>query len=434
MGTVDTLVSGMAGTVDLSGVALGCSFYWPAFMFLAGLAYGIAPTTSHFFARKDYYQMHLCRFNAVIIMLVAGLLVTFLLALSPLLFTLINTDEKMTHVATGYIYAVSVSLTCTAIFNLYIAYAQSLSVTKPSLVVGLIQIILDIPLNYIFIFGKFGIPALGGIGCGVTSCLINIICCIGLVIYVHKKHAVNKYKVLKPTRKLNYECMRQYLKLSLPLGLSRTMEVAFFSLGALILSPFGPIVVASHSITLNVSGLIFTIPLCLSMTATIRTAYAMGHRNFDQALASLKAVTIINIVFFLIYFNLVLFLRIPIASLYTADPLVLELAKGLMLLNCIYMLPDCIQCVFSGVLQGFKDSKTIFVSSLVTYWLVGLPTAYILSWGVFFKRLEGYGIWLGFIAAILGAAIIYGCRIYYLFKYRKLPPLLLQSFHENNTQ
>ena len=102
--------------------------------------------------------------------------------------------------------------------------------------------------------------------------------------------------------------MRQYLKLSLPLGLSRTMEVAFFSLGALILSPFGPIVVASHSITLNVSGLIFTIPLCLSMTATIRTAYAMGHRNFDQALASLKAVTVINIVFFLIYFNLVLFL------------------------------------------------------------------------------------------------------------------------------
>lgn len=183
MGTVDTLMSGMAGTVDLSGVALGCSFYWPAFMFLAGLAYGIAPTTSLFFARKDYYQMHLCRFNAVIIMLIAGLLVTFLLALSPLLFTLINTDEKMTHVATGYIYAVSVSLTCTAIFNLYIAYAQSLSVTKPSLVVGLIQIILDIPLNYIFIFGKFGIPALGGIGCGVTSCLINIICCIGLVIY-----------------------------------------------------------------------------------------------------------------------------------------------------------------------------------------------------------------------------------------------------------
>ncbi len=428
MSTVDTIMAGLAGTIDLSGVAIACSFYWPAYMFLAGIAYGVAPTVSHLLSTKNFRFMQQSLFNALIVIIFFGFVTAILLTQTHHIFRFVPSDPKMIEVATKYLYFVSFALPATAVFNAYIAYAEGLSITKPALFLGLMQLILDIPLNYIFIFGKFGMPALGGVGCGLTSGLINILACITLLIYVKKSKALGKYKVRENVRILDKEIIHQFLKLALPLGISRTVEVAGFSLAAVILSPFGPTVVAAHSITINVSSLVYMIPLCLGLTATIRTASAMGRKNWDKAIMACKVVMTLNFLALIIYLSVILTFKNNIAALYSHDPKVLNITSYLMVLNCIYMLPDSIQCVLGGVLQGLKDSKTILINTFLSFWGIGLPLGYILSWGIFTQRLEAAGIWIGFICALTFSAVFFSLRAFYLIKNRKAPRLLQLNY------
>ncbi len=432
MGTVDTLMAGWAGTVDLSGVALGCAFYWPAYLFLAGVAYGITPTTSHLIATRNFKLMQQSFFNAIVITAIAGFITAVILSQTTLIFNFIPSDQNMIEVATNYIYFVSLSLPATAIYNGYKAYAEGLGITKPTLYFGLLQIILDIPLNYIFIFGKFGMPALGGVGCGATSCFINIICCFALMYYVKKAKVFNEYKVEEKTNIFNREIIHQYLKLSLPLGLARTIEVACFSFAAIVLSPFGPTIVAAHSITLNVSGMIFMIPLCIGMTVTIRTSMAMGKQNWVKLYVAIRTALAINLISFTTYFLCLFFLREDVASLYTSDKEVLAITTSLMVLNCIYMFPDSMQALFGGVLQGLKDSKTILFNTILSYWIVGLPLGSCLAWGIFTQKLEASGIWIGSIFSLTVAASVYIGRVIYILRTRKVPKLLAQSYQIDN--
>lgn len=92
------------------------------------------------------------------------------------------------------------------------------------------------------------------------------------------------------------------------------------------------------------------------------------------------------------------------------------------------MLPDSLQCFFLGVLQGFKDSKEIFIGTIVSYWVVGIPVGFALAWGLFTDKLEAYGIWIGFIFALISACLIYSTRVRHLFKHKKFPKLLAQSY------
>ncbi|MGN0902158.1 MAG: MATE family efflux transporter [Succinivibrio sp.] len=427
MGVVDTVMAGLAGTIDISGVAVACSFYWPAYMFLSGVAYGLTPTTSLLLGLNNFPKMQLARYNALICCTILGILTAILLALVPCIFSYIPSDKNMMDVAAKYLYFVSFALPSTAIFNAYRCYSEGLGITRPTMYFGIIMLLLDIPLNYIFIFGKLGMPAMGGVGCGMTSAFINILTAVMIYFYVTRGKIYKKYE---KNKKLYFDIhsVRSFMHLSLPLGFSRTAEVACFSLAAVILSPFGPTTVAAHSITLNVSGMIFMIPLCLSMTATIRVSLMMGTKNFAKAYIAAKTTLFINLVTFALYFLMLITLREKIASLYTDDLQVLALTTGLMLFNCFYLFPDCIQCMFMGVLQGFKDSKTILINTIFSYWIVGFPLSVILAYGIFTEKMGAYGVWTGFLICLVTSAIIYVSRAIYLFRKQKMPKLLRDSY------
>ncbi|MGN1281770.1 MAG: MATE family efflux transporter [Succinivibrio sp.] len=428
MGTVDTVMAGLAGTPDISGVAIGCAFYWPAYLFIAGMAYAVTPTVSHLLAGRNYALMQKNLFNALIVCLVFGTAVAILLGLSPLVFNFLPSDPLMIEVARKYLFFVALSLPTTVIFNVYKSYAEGLGYTKPTMILGILMLLVNIPLNYIFIFGKFGMPAMGGAGCGMTSCFICVIFSLAMFLYVKKGAFFKQFEVKEKTNILDKEICSHFIKLSFPIGLSRTIEVACFSLAALLLSPFGPTVVAAHSITLNVSGLIFMIPLCMHMTATIRSAYAMGSRNWARAYLSLKTSMSMNIAMLAVYAALIFVFREQIASIYSNDPEVISMAVCLMVLNCIYMFPDAMQCLLLGVLQGFKDSRLIFINTIFSYWIVGMPIGIILSWGIIGRKMEAYGIWIGFICALTSSFIILSARVIYIFKNRHYPLLLAQSY------
>lgn len=426
MGTVDTVMAGLYGTVDISGVAIACSFYWPAYLCLAGVASALTPTVSHLLGAKREKEIPDAFYNALIVCIICSMIIMLLLSQCYRIFNFIDADAAMVKVAVDYLFFVMLSIPATVIFNLVRALFDGHSYIKPSLVICVIMLILNIPLNYIFIFGKCGIPAMGGVGCGITSCIINFIAAAMFYIYM-KKTAVFKPYFINYHFNFDFGFIKKFVKLCVPIGISRTMEVACFSLASVIIASFGPTIVAAHSICINISSLIFMIPFSLCLTATIRTAYAMGEKSFEKALLSLKSVSLLNMILLLIYISTTFILREFFASLYTNDPYVIELASSLLIINCIFMLPDSIQIVLMGVVQGFKDSKTVFFTTLFAYWMVGLPLSYTLSHGTFTEPLKAHGIWISFTVTLLICSIIYALRVRYIFKNKAMPKLLLES-------
>lgn len=418
MSVADTIMAGMASTIDLSGVALGCAFYWPCVLFLVGLVYAITPIVSHLLPSKNYGLIKQNLFNATIISLIIGVLVGVFLALLPLIYNFIDADIEMVNVAKGYIYAVSLAMPFCVLYNILRSYADGLGFTKPTMYFGILMLLLDIPLNYIFIFGHLGMPKLGGVGCGVSTALIIVISSILMLIIIIKGNFFKAFKTNQNVFTFDKTLIKNFLKLAVPLGLSRTVEVACFSLGAVIISPFGPMVVAAHSITLNISSLIFMIPLSLAITMTIRTAYNLGLGSFARVWVSIKSGLRINLVIYFIYASLVFIYRDNLASFYSDDSEVLKLCSTLIIFNCIYMLPDSIQAFLLGTLQGFKDSKVTLYIIMFSYLVVGIPCCYVLAWGTFGEPLKASGIWIGFIICLLTAAICYAFRTRYLLKHK----------------
>lgn len=426
MGTVDTVMAGLYGTVDISGVAIACSFYWPAYLCLAGVASALTPTVSHLLGAKREKEIPDAFYNALIVCIICSMIIMLLLSQCYRIFNFIDANAAMVKVAVDYLFFVMLSIPATVIFNLVRALFDGHSYIKPSLVICVIMLILNIPLNYIFIFGKCGIPAMGGVGCGITSCIINFIAASMFYIYM-KKTAVFKPYFINYHFNFDFGFIKKFVKLCVPIGISRTMEVACFSLASVIIASFGPTIVAAHSICINISSLVFMIPFSLCLTATIRTAYAMGEKSFEKALISLKCVSFLNMILLLIYMSTTFILREFFSSLYTNDPYVIELASSLLIINCIFMLPDSIQIVLMGVVQGFKDSKTVFFTTLFAYWMVGLPLSYTLSHGTFTEPLKAHGIWISFTVTLLICSIIYALRVRYIFKNKAMPKLLLES-------
>jgi len=181
---------------------------------------------------------------------------------------------------------------------------------------------------------------------------------------------------------------------------------------ALLVSPLGIVKVAGHQIALNFSSLMFVLPLSLGVATTIRVGYRLGQGSAEQARIAAWTGQGVGITMAAITALFTVTFRHDIAALYTANPEVITLAAQLMLLAAIYQFSDSIQVIGSGILRGYKDTRSIFFITLIAYWVLGLPVGYVLAltdWVV--APLGPAGFWCGFIVGLTSAAVMMIWRI-----------------------
>ncbi len=427
MGVVDTVMAGMAGTVQLSGVAIGASLYWPCVLFVMGMTLAIQPTVAQLRGAGRTEEIAAKIHLISVITLITSVLVGILMCFLPLCYKLMDDiDQEMVRVAQLYLYAVAAGMPAIALFNILRGYWEGLGNTVPTSVFGFLALFLNIPLNWIFIFGHFGMPALGGVGCGVATSITMYICAILMLIYVLKSKTYAKYRIYQHWFALHWPEVKQFLQFALPLALSTTIEVTCFSLVAVLLSPFGPVTVAAHSVAMNVSGVIFMIPLAIASAATIRVGEALGAGHWNRAFRSSMGAYGLAFFFYLFSVLTIIFFHQEIIELYSSDPEVIVLASLLLMFCAVYQFPDSMQVVSIGILRGFKDSKTIFAITVVSYWVIGMPIGYTLAYGYLTgEKMAAQGFWIGFICSLSCAFLLYVVRIIYIYRRRKLP----KTFH-----
>ena len=430
MGVVDTVMAGAAGTLELSGVAIGSSIFWPSELFVVGMALAIHPLIANLVGNGQLYKVALRMQVATVCTLACAAIIGVIIMLVPLVYRMFpSVDQDMVSIGQGYLIAVGLAMPGFAMFNVLRAYWEGLGKTGPTLMFGCMALVLNIPLNYIFIFGHLGMPALGGVGCGVATALSIYFTVIGMLFYVKKSPAFAKVRIYQKWEPMSWSQCWSFLKLSLPLGIAGMIETLCFSLVAIMLSPFGPVVVASHTIAMNVSGLLAIVPIALSSTASIEVGEAMGTNSWSHARKRALSSTSLAVAFYVIGASVLFFMGEQIAALYSDDADVLLLAPVLMMYCVVFFFPETLQVMAIGILRGLKDSRTIFLVTIVAYWIVGMPIGYSLGYGYLGDALEGAeGFWLGFIFSLTCASVLLGGRLLYLFIKEKNPDTTARSF------
>ena len=416
MGFVDTVMAGGYSATDMAAVAIGTSIWLPAILFGHGLLLALTPVIAQLngSGRRDRVANQvrqgfwLAGFVSVLIMIVlwnAGYIIR----------AMHNIDPALADKAVGYLRALLWGAPGYLFFQVARNQCEGLAKTKPGMVMGFIGLLVNIPVNYIFIYGHFGMPELGGVGCGVATAAVYWVMFGCMLTYI--KHARSMRDIRNDTAfsTPDWSMLTRLTQLGLPIALALFFEVTLFAVVALLVSPLGIIDVAGHQIALNFSSLMFVLPMSLAAAVTIRVGFRLGQGSTLDAQTAARTGLGVGVCMAVCTALFTVLLREQIALLYNDNPEVVTLASHLMLLAAIYQISDSIQVIGSGVLRGYKDTRSIFFITFIAYWVLGLPCGYILALtDLVVDRMGPAGFWMGFIIGLTSAAIMMMLRMRFL--------------------
>lgn len=413
MGFVDTVMAGAVSATDMAAVAVGTSIWLPAILFGHGLVLALTPVIAQLngSGRRDRIALQirqgywLAGFSSLLIMVV-------LYNAGHLINAMHDVDRELSEKAVGYLHALLWGAPGYLFFQVARNQCEGLSKTLPGMVMGFLGLLVNIPVNYVFIYGHFGMPALGGVGCGVATASVYWIMFVVMKIWVSRAGSMRDIRMDDRFSAPDWKIIRRLVGLGLPIAMALFFEVTLFAVVALLVSPLGIVKVAGHQIALNFSSLMFVIPLSLGVATTIRIGYRLGQGSTEQARIATWTAQGVGVFMACLTALFTVTYRHEIALLYNDNPEVVTLAAQLMLLAAIYQFSDSIQVIGSGILRGYKDTRAIFYITFVAYWILGLPSGYVLAltnWIV--PPMGPAGFWIGFIIGLTSSAILMITRI-----------------------
>ena len=417
-GFVDTVMAGRVSARDLAGVAVGASIWVPLLLFMTGVLMSVTPVLSRHLGGEAYHRVNPLAQQALWLALGLGVLGALLLrSMGPVLVWM-DVDPEIRPLAHGYLNALSWGMPGAAILLALRSYTEAMSHTRPVLWISLLGLLINIPANYILIHGLFGLPALGGVGCGWATSLVLWCMPLMLALYIHWHPVYRRARFSLRVRHLELNSLAYMLRLGVPVGFSVFFEVSIFAVIALLISQLGPEVVAGHQIALNFTSLVFMIPLSFAMAATVRVGRARGRADPSAVRLAVRSALTINLMTGLSAGLILILARSWIPGIYTDNPRVLALAVHLLLFAGLYQISDAIQVSASGCLRGFEDTAWPMLMTLVAYWGVGLPIGYLLGLTDYIVPALGpTGFWIGLIAGLTVAAILLASRLGWRLKH-----------------
>ncbi|WP_431222552.1 MATE family efflux transporter [Serratia sp. L9] len=427
MGVVDTIMAGAYSATDMAAVAVGTSIWLPVILFGHGLLLALTPVIAQLngAGRRDRIA-HQVRQGFWLASGVSVLIIALIYNSRLVLDMMHNIDPVLADKAVGFLHAIMWGAPGYLFFQVVRNQCEGLSKTKPGMVIGFIGLLINIPINYILIFGKFGMPELGGIGCGVATASVYWMMFLMMRWYAKRAPSQRDIKLEEGAhRGPDWQALKRLIAIGMPVALALFFEVTLFAVVALLVSPLGIVAVAGHQIALNFSSLMFVLPLSLGVGATIRVGHSLGEGSVEGARVAAYAAIAVGIVMASCSALFTATFRESIALLYNDNPAVVSMASHLMLLAAIYQISDSVQVTGSGILRGYKDTRAIFYITFVAYWVLGLPSGYLLALTDYIVPAMGpSGFWIGFIIGLTFAAIMMVLRMRWL--QRQPPALILQ--------
>jgi MATE family multidrug resistance protein len=407
MGFADTVMAGRSGTADLAAVALGSSVFMVVFLFGFGVLMAMSPTAAHAYGagRSEevgvYFRQCLWLSQALAL---AGISAIWF---AEDLLRGIGVDPTVIPLTTRYLQAVAWGLPGMYAYLSIRLMSEGIGWTRPIMYVAAVGLVVNVFGNWVLMYGKFGLPALGAVGCGVASAIAMWVMLGAMVAYVVRHPRYRDFALAARLDPPSWTRLRELLSLGLPISVSFVSEAGLFSAVGLLMGTLGAAVVAAHQVAINYAATMFMIPLGLHSALTIRVGHTLGRG--DPALARrIGKIGIAMCGLVMVGSALVLLLfRGPIAGFYTMDPQVRQIAVSLLTMGMIFQISDGVQVGAAGALRGYKDTRIPMLLNFGSYWLVAFPLAWYMG---IEARLGPQAVWIALIVGLTLTALTLGAR------------------------
>lgn len=403
IGISDNAFIGRVGTVELAAAAFTHSLFGLFYLVGIGLLLPVAVLTARDHGAGNEAGCAAWLHHGKILALSVGLLAFGLLAVISTQLHRFGQPAEVVAVMKPFFLLIAASLIPVLYFQVQRQYLDALGRPWVGTSIMLVDIALNALLNWIFIWGHLGAPALGLTGSGLATLLARVMAVGFIALWLGR----TKNTAKKP--RWAWTHLREMLEIGLPAAGCLLFESGAFGTAALMMGWLGATALAAHQIALSCAALAFMFPLGLSMAASIRISRALGERRNDLlrpigfgAFGFSSAVVLMFAAIFVSSGTV-------LARGFTADEAVIALAAQLLGVAALFQLFDGGQVVASGILRGLTDVKVPTLITFIAYWVVSLPVAYLLAFRFGFGPV---GIWVGLASGLFSAAVLLTWRFH----------------------
>lgn len=396
----DSIMVGRVGFRDLAAASFANASFVLLFVFGIGIAMGITPLIAKSFGERNIPASRTYFYISFLINFAMGLIITGLLFVEALFFDKMGQQPEVVELARTYFSIITWSMIPYMIFLSFKQLTEALLETLPGMFVSIACNLLNILLNWCFIYGNLGFKPMGLVGAGYATFIARLFMAISMAAYVF---LIPRYKpyILLQGLKINVKKVLESLNFGFSIGIQYVLEAGAFILGAIIIGTTGTEQLAAHQIAISLAAFTYLGATGISGAATARLGNLLGERKFNSLRKAGYASIVMGFVYMGICAALFLGLNRILPSLFVKDEAVVGLASKLLIIAAFFQIFDGVQVVALGALRGIQDVRIPTWIALVSYWVVALPISYYFG---IIKNLNATGVWYGYLAGLITAA------------------------------
>ncbi len=396
MMTTDLALIGRLGEDAVAAAALAHTVYFVSFTFGLGLVSAVAPIAAQAFGAGDVRRIR----RSLRVGLWVALLISLPMMASPLygeqILLALGQAPHSSAMAQRYLFGLAWGIAPALGFIALRGLMGAVNRPHPPLWITFAAIPANAALVYVLIHGLYGLPELGLFGAGLATTLVNFGTFVAALSIVAFRKPFADYHPLARLWRIDWALMRELVGIGAPISFSMLMEYGLFSSAALLMGLIGTTALAAHQVALQVTAVLFMIPLGIGMAATVRVGHAFG-RNEPAGVRRAGLVAAALGIALVTAFTLAIVIeRHALGRLFfgsgEASAASVELTATLLLVGATFFIVDGLQTIVGGALRGINDTRMTLVFAIVGYWCVGFPSAWMLA---FHAGLGAVGVWIG---------------------------------------
>lgn len=404
---VDNMMVGHVGTTELAASSFANNIFMIGMYFGMGITYGITPLVGKSFGNGKLKDVSEWLKNGLTSHLLSGIVLTIVMFSIYFILPHLGQTSNVTELAKNYYLLLCASYLPFMLFFSFKQFFEGIGNTTMAMIITLISNLVNIFLNYIFIFGKFGMPALGLFGAGLGTLISRLLMPVLFAFLIFRKPNYKRYFLYAHRQIFSIKKSLRLMKIGIPIAFQLVVEVLAFGAGAVMMGWLGETPLAAHQVALGLASVTYMISLGISQANTIRVSHQLGKRNFEDLKKAAYASTHLVLLFMSIMALVFVLANKLLPLLFTTDESVIIIAANLLIIAAIFQIFDGLQVVMLSTLRGMADVKIPMYIAIVAYLMVGIPTSYIFS---FVLNIGPQGIWYGYLVGLGIAGVLFYAR------------------------
>jgi MATE family, multidrug efflux pump len=415
MGVVDSLMVGRLGATSLAAASLANSLLILIIIIGLGSSMAVTPLIAIVVGAGKYNECGVFFRQSFLVNMSLSVIIFFIIYTSSFLIKFFNQPPDVVTYASSYLKILALTSFPVMLFQTYKQFIEGLSIMRPAMIVTLLANIINIFGNWVLIYGNLGAAALGLNGAGWSTFISRTFMAVVLMSYVMNKEFFKKFDVSFHFKNINLPVIKKIINVGLPSGFQYFFEVGAFSFAVIMVGWLGTKSLAAHQIAINLASISYMAVLGISVAGGIRVGNSVGRQNIKEVRGAGFSSILMGISVMLVSGTIFIFFRNFLPTLYINDKSVIGIASSLLIVAAIFQIFDGTQAVGIGILRGLTDVKIPTLITFISYWVIGLPAAYLFG---FISGFGVVGVWIGLLLGLMASAILLTLRFNYKSKQR----------------